>query len=299
MLRQTSQNRGIAPFRPETALLKSNMYPTIPLTNIPNTSRSIGESPEYLKEELDTEVLNNLRRLLWMAGLPANKIRPLHRHRVLNRDIVVCEQTGLHLVSFRNKIFVKPIPRCLLHHNFYSMQIAPDQMLSSQALGFLSSYLRIVRYESDFAIALELGLVPSTTTWQDWLLFAQDVESCALRTYGNRFDYGELRLSRLNIIVRFQLGHFTRGYQSLESSYGSYFTPFFGLIILIFGFISLALSAFQVMQGAPSASPVVFSVGYGFSVATLIVLGVVVVLPAVWFFVLFLDNAAFALCRRH
>ena len=294
-------NFSFVPFTSSNALLRHaellSSQARSPDT-IPNTYRPVNESAGFLKEELSTEMLNQVRRHLWIAGLPSSTTRPLHRHRVLNREIVVCEQVGLHLVSFRNRIYVKPIPRCLLYHDFYNDHIAPNQHLSPQALGFLSSYLRLIRYESDFQIANELGLLPKTVSWEDWLSFAKDIDKNTPRTFGNRFDYGELRLSRLNIIVRLQRGRFTRGYQSLDSSYGSYFAPFFAFLILAIGFIGLALSAFQVMQNTPNAPNAIFTAGWGFSIATLLLLGVVVCIPGVWLFILILDNAVFALQKR-
>jgi hypothetical protein len=190
------------------------------LSKIPNTFRPINESAAFLQEELNVDVLDSLRNHMWLAGLSASHIRPLHRQIVVRRQIKICEQMGLHLVSHRDDMFIKPIPRSLLHHTFFEEYVSTDPRLHSAALGFLCTYLWLIRYESDFHIALEHKLLPSSTTWEDWLKFAEQVNAARPGRFGNRFDFGELKLIRLNMIARVFRGRIVHGYQTLETGYG-------------------------------------------------------------------------------
>ena len=96
------------PFSSATALVSN----TSSLPFVPNTIAPIATSREFLLQELDTTPLDEIERYLWVAGLTADKIRPLHRQLVVGRQIVVCEQVHLHLVRNQGSIFVKPIPKC-------------------------------------------------------------------------------------------------------------------------------------------------------------------------------------------
>ena len=113
--------------------------------------------------------------------------------------------------------------------------------------------------------------------------------------FGNRFDYGELRLGRLNMIVTLCQGN-VRGYMVLDTSYRSYFEPFLSLMtLLVFGFLSVSLSAFQVTMGYTNRPQAVNVAGFVFAVATLFIVGVTFALPSLWFSVIFVHNTVFAL----
>jgi hypothetical protein len=191
-----------------------------PLSVIPNTLRPINESAAFLRQELNLDRSLRILSFIWLAGLTAMHIRTLHRQRVVKRKIKICEQLDLHLVVNHDDIFVKPIPKCLLHHAFFEQYIATDPEFYSAAVGFLSTYLYLIRYESDLRIALELELLPASTTWEAWLKFADQVHGARQSRFNNRFDYGELKLSWLNMIAGIFQGDIVRGYQNLETSYG-------------------------------------------------------------------------------
>jgi hypothetical protein len=126
--------------------------------------------------------------------------RPLHFHLTLSRNIVITEQMDRHFLWRKGGIFLKPIPRCLLHPKFWEEQLYSledckcfqtkkanqhavehrttkqdennvrkcDGGLRKRALGFLSSYVALLAYESDFRVAKEKHLVPEELTWEDW-----------------------------------------------------------------------------------------------------------------------------------
>jgi hypothetical protein len=82
------------------------------------------------------------------------------------------------------------------------------------------------------------------------------------------------------------------------SSPSARFTPFFALIALMFAFVAIALSAFQVVVGASGSKDALTSTGYWFSIATLVVLACVSFLTLVWFAMLMVDNMATAIAVR-
>ncbi|KAG9032338.1 hypothetical protein FRB95_001591 [Tulasnella sp. JGI-2019a] len=269
---------------------------------IPNTICPILQANKFLHKELGVQNLNDIIGYLWMAGLPLAKTRAFHRQMVMSRNIVVCEQIGLHLVWKDNVIFIKPIPHFLLDHRFFNDHITPDPHLKTLALGFLATYLVLIRHKSNFNIALEYKLIPESTTWFSWLRFAAQI-TASLQVPGepevqmkfeNRYRFGELRLSRLNRIMQFFFGHFSRGYQRLDPDYTYYFSPFAAFVALLFVYVSTALSAFQVAQGGTQATTTVLSIAYWFAIVTLITLVVTILLPMLWFLILFVDSAMYA-----
>lgn len=282
------------PFDEKVALVKADKH--LDVGFIPNTMHSLSSVDNYLTTELRTDDLDSILKHLWLAGLPAFKILPLHRQRVVNRDIVVCEQIGLHMVLFRNSIFVKPIPHALLHYKFFCDYIAGKPKFTPWALGFLSSYLSMIIHESDFTIAKQLGLLPSYITWSDWLSFITQLSAALTDSdqrrvcFENRYSFGELRLSRLNLIMQFIRFRLTRGYIWLDTQYSEYFSRYFALIILVFAaYFSVALSAFQVVTGAGTslgAPQEFFVAAYWFSAVTLLVLAATVVVPCIWLCIL-------------
>ena len=58
---------------------------------------------------------------------------------------ILCDQVRLHLVVWNwNSFVVRPIPKCLLHHNFFEEYITPrsDLQVHTISTGFLSTYLQ-------------------------------------------------------------------------------------------------------------------------------------------------------------
>ena len=72
----------------------------------------------YLSSELDISRLNAIQPYLWLAGL-AKPARSLQVHVMLGRQIVVTEQTDLHMVWHGSKIYIKPLPEFLLCHSIW------------------------------------------------------------------------------------------------------------------------------------------------------------------------------------
>jgi len=233
----------------------------------------------YLKTELDMSRLNRIRQHLWWAGRVAEP-RALHRQKALQREIVVAEQTDLHLVWWENYIFVKPLPRFLLHHKFFTENLClPDTQdacsLYASACGLLLSYTHLIQHESDFSIALELGLLPRETKWTQWVAFAMDVRSNiskSRRNISDRYIYGELRRRRLNLVYRLVCGEWIRGYHHIPTEYSSWFQQNFAWLLLVFAYATVLLSAMQVVLATDQGQSVAAlrNSSYGISVAILI-----------------------------
>lgn len=260
---------------------------------------NIAGAATYLQTEFSVTAFDGLERHLWMAGLAATHIRPLHRQKVVGRQLIIAEQIALHLVTFRGSIFVKPIPGYLLNNDFFKHHIIPGQYLHPLAVAFLSTYLKLVKYNSDLRIAQELGLVPPEISWETWLEFAEKVEAEIpnLQDVPYRYEYGELRLERLNLIAQFLHARFSRGFIMLDTNYTTYFSPIFKGVIFLFAYTTTYLAAFQVAMGAPDPPLQVVSVGFWSAVVVLFALASITIVLILWFVLLALDNLLFA--RRH
>ncbi|RAH73010.1 uncharacterized protein BO66DRAFT_465508 [Aspergillus aculeatinus CBS 121060] len=175
----------------------------------------------FVLADLDVSRLNAMHSHLWYAGR-ARCCQALHRQRMIDRQIVITEQADLHMVWYESRIFLKPVPRYLLDHQFWDRHIR-HEALHSAASGFLLSYTWLISHPSDLQIAHELKLIPTTVSWQAWTVFVEDLLSHVdFKGYANvnkRYRYGELRLFRLNTIYR--LTHL-----SLESFLGGYLSMY-------------------------------------------------------------------------
>ncbi|KAI0383401.1 hypothetical protein F5Y04DRAFT_251217 [Hypomontagnella monticulosa] len=211
----------------------------------------------YLASELLTTRLSRLHKHLWLAGLPV-PARPLHRQRLMKRTLVATERADEHLVWHEHRIFIKPLPEFLLCHAFWEAHLCTDHRLHASACGLLLSYAWLVAHRSDFAIAVTEGFLPPGITWERWTAFACGVLAAldldAMTDVDPRYHYGELRLSRLDMLVRWppfapelwSPRNFVDGYMSSSTWYTAFFERHFGWLLVGFGYVSVVLSALQV-----------------------------------------------------
>ncbi|KAK0644045.1 hypothetical protein B0T16DRAFT_417044 [Cercophora newfieldiana] len=228
---------------------------------------------DFLEQELDLERLHRIMSRLWIAGRPMPP-RPLHHQRLLNRDIIITERMDLHLVWTKRRIFIKPIPRFLLHTSIWQTALlagphgtttpCPNppcvctrrRKLRRIAHGFLFSYAALIAYESDLLIAKSLGLVPPHIEWPTWQLLVAhilrgDGHNTTFQLVDERFVYGELRLSRLNKIYRLTQGRqaLFRGYLSEWATYGDFFRDNLAWLAGGVAYVAIVLTAMQVGLG--------------------------------------------------
>lgn len=168
--------------------------------------------------------------------------RALHHQKLVGREIVVTEQMDMHLVWFKTRIFVKPLPRFLLDPRFWmdclSCKVAclcsaaparssghrvecEEAQLRKCALGFLLSYAALVSHESDLYIAQESRLLSNKISWIDWKTFVKEIlkHESIYAHINERYIYGELRLKRLNVVYRFTGLSFLRDTATITASF--------------------------------------------------------------------------------
>jgi hypothetical protein len=225
---------------------------------------------ERLKKVVCEETLERMHVRLWYAGRKGN-ISPLHHQKVIHREIILTERPRLHLVWYGRIIYIQRLDDELLNWDYFSGVVCGDNVTHQAATGFLLSYARLVEYPSDLDLAQALGLINRSISWSSWRNFRADVlHHLAGRDIHDRYEYGELRLSRLNQIYRMQgLG---LNYFNVHREYSSYFGDNYMALIAVFALVSVALAAMQVMTSVDSAPAEVAITSYQFSIATLVAL---------------------------
>ncbi|KAK1241179.1 hypothetical protein MKX08_001153 [Trichoderma sp. CBMAI-0020] len=240
----------------------NKIYHIVPITT--STAAS------HAANELSVKKLNNIHDWLWLAGRPGAP-RSLSYQQSSSREIIIDERVEMHLVWMPGRMFLKPIPRYLLDHDFWTRCIIGEDTHMS-ALGFLRSYVSLIQYESDFRIAKEKHLIPGYVTWETWVNFVdQFLKLGNLETRVNkRYHYGELRLSRLNKVCWIQ-GRI-RGYRFPYQTYGEMLSMNMAPIGAATVYIAVVLTAMQVGLATPQlANNAAFQrASYGFTVFSII-----------------------------
>lgn len=232
----------------------------------------------FLHQELSTDLLDTLYPHLWMVGRRAsNHIDPLHLHAAKGREIKPIEDPGLHLVWEAKKVYVKPIPVCLFNYHFWryyllqhgitshgvpsatfttftSEEMAQSRNQRASALGFLRSYSDLIQRRSDFALAREHNLIPNHIEWWRWQSFITNFRSID-EGVAKRYNYGQLRLSRLNLTVPLVSIARTCSRSKAGRIGWFYYIPYWSIdrmiksmstvLIFIFATLSLVLSSIQ------------------------------------------------------
>jgi hypothetical protein len=244
------------------------------------SSQTSEEPFTRLADELRTPRLNDIHHRLWLAGRPT-AARPLHRQKLLGRTILITEDPDEHLVWFEDQIFIKPLPGFLLDWESWNSQLSSDQELHKAACGLLLSYAWLIRYKSDLDIATETGLLSKDIKWSGWVdfidAFLENINCETLSGVSRRYEYGELRLSRLNAIYRilppsYSFRNLIGGYQSRSTWYQAFFDRHFKWMLAVFAILSVVLSALQVglatttLQGNRPFQ----STSYGFTITSLV-----------------------------
>lgn len=209
----------------------------------------------------------------------------------------------MHLVWTIGRIFIKPIPRFLLTPEVWaeylscplrckSMQASGltgytfkdehscsscvHERLWSSALGFLYSYTGLISHESDFAIAQAKQLIPSEVEWADWMTLVEQILATndLHQKIDDRFNYGELRLSRLNKIYNVRYFTLLRGYMShwQWTRYGDFFQENLSWLAATTVYIAVVLGAMQVGLGtdALGGDRKFQSASYGFTIFSIL-----------------------------
>jgi hypothetical protein len=213
------------------------------------------DTTDFVRQDTCCDRVEKMARHLWLLSTHSGaNVTPLHRQSLRGRKIVVMEDPGLHLVWRHDCIYVKPMPKYLLSHVFWNdfLVVEPTPMRSDRrkivaaALGFLRSYFYLIQHESDLRIAQrdELQLLSRTVTWERFCSFSDSFGAISDDEVSERYQYGELRLTRLNFWALPLLGQTV--YQDFGLQYSDYFSPFFAPLLFVFAIFSVLLSAMQV-----------------------------------------------------
>lgn len=211
---------------------------------------------------------------------------------------MVTEKTELHLVWYNARIYIKPLPSFLLDHDFFVANLCSpinpsgeESTLYASACGLLLSYTRLIQHPSDFKIALDAGLLPPHIKWDTWCKLAYEIRRVPLKNVNRRYWYGELRMTRLNLLYRVMFLD-PRGFHHGYTRYASFFRKNFGWLLLAFAYLTVVLAAMQtVLTSSPGvANHAVQEVSYWFGVSSLITVAVVLVFMLLIFMVCFSSN---------
>ncbi|KAF5581271.1 hypothetical protein FPCIR_10264 [Fusarium pseudocircinatum] len=252
----------------------------------------------FLESELCLGDLEGLLNYLWFAGAK-RLVHRLHLQLAMGRHIAVADKMDLHLLWQNNgRVFIKPLPKFLLHSTFWKEHLRCDvtdcacnasssdmatirgckRNLQRVALGFLYSYVCLISSEVDFSIANECRLLPrdendATIKWREWKQFAAEfLESHKDENIHPRFLRAELRLSRINTISRLiSIPSFNPYYREWRN-YEDFFKDNLSWLAASTVFIALVLTAMQVglatdrLQGNESFQ----RASYGFTVLSIL-----------------------------
>ena len=209
---------------------------------------------QFLERDLLCRELDTIANRLWTLSTPwSGNVNPLHKQKILGREICVTEEPRLHLLWIGNKIFIKPLPAYLLSAVFWQKILLEPGVrknrahVSASALGLLRSYSYLIGHESDLRIAQlnELRLIPANADWDQICRFLAEVSKISDKDVSGRYLYGELRLSRLNLYAPLLLEKLV--YQRVNGPFVEYFARLFAPFIFVFAVLATALAAMQVV----------------------------------------------------
>lgn len=280
-----------APFPPTSSLLAQEdvILPAVfsDRTNLsrqlqPLRSDSGSEVHSFLCAFFDLSRFDPMRKLLWLIAVPGAP-RSLYYQKFLNRELVIAEELDLHLVWSKSKLFLKPLPDFLLNHDFWESHISCEPELHRAACGLLYSYCGLIRFRHDFQVAQDSSLINADLTFRAWTEFARTILP-NLNPYDSnimdeRFQYGELRLHRLDTIYRYSpsklsISGFLQGFpHALTESYVPYMDQY-NNAVSAFGALIIVLSAFSLSLLARPENPNydLQQVAYGFALFAIILM---------------------------
>ncbi|ETN44020.1 uncharacterized protein HMPREF1541_10885 [Cyphellophora europaea CBS 101466] len=239
------------------------------------------EVATYVSQELHTPILEELYPRLWIvARKTSSNIDPLHLQIIKGRQILLTENPQLHLLWKYNYVYIKPLPEWLLDQRVWRQYLSPldagyhghlghaDKGRNpgspsavhwphqrQAATGFLRSYAFLVQHQSDFGIAIDHKLLPSSLDWRTWTRFIVHFKRKQDHEVSQRYQYGQLRLSRLHWAVRI-FGPSTAPsrwfYYLPHWSTTPYLTSILAPLAFVFATLSVVLSAMQVVVGLPA-----------------------------------------------
>ena len=153
-----------------------------------------------------------------------------------------------------------------------------------------AAWCRLIESPLDLALAQKLKLLNENITWERWYSFTTAViPKICLENINKRWEYGELRLGRLNLIwiaTGRGLAYFTT-----HTEYATYFNQYFKIFITVFALLAIILQSMQIIVAIKDKSGSWDTICYGFSLATLIAVVASLAYVLLMFLFLVLYNA--------
>lgn len=291
------EGEQIVPFSP----LHPNSLPGQP--SVPLNSNKV---LSWVHDEFSTPILDQISRHIWLLASPNHRhISPLHQQIVRGRQIIVCEDPEMHLVWIHDRVFIKPLPEYLLSHAFWSHYLKQSTNLAEnenvmkrycEALGYLRTWAFLVKHESDYRIAVKSYLIPEKFDFSRLIGLLSELQSIGNNRVSSRYQYGELRLSRLNFWVRFWLHK--PYFHKIAWQYSDYFSMYYAPLLFLFGVLSVTLSAMSLGTDVEEAWTGLRVTAARFSVATLCLVSVIILYILMDFFIMSGREIAYAF-RHH
>ena len=223
---------------------------------------------EYLRSMFSMKELNEIHEHLWFAGRRGH-LETIHHHKVLLRTIIPSMLAKLHLVWFHRVIYIMPLPDYMLNASFYSDLICKDPDLYGDIIGFLRSYCLLIQFPIDLTIAKESHLIPDELTWKQWYTLRQTIlRETEASAINKRYEYGELRLHRLDLINRLTCRKLT--FFTVHREYQSYFADYLAVFATVFAFVATILTAMQNVINIQDVPATLTTTCYRFSIAVLV-----------------------------
>ncbi|KAK4033240.1 hypothetical protein C8A01DRAFT_50135 [Parachaetomium inaequale] len=221
---------------------------------------------DRLGDELSYAVLDELYpNLDFVARKSNSNIEPIHKHLQKGRKINY------------GTVYIKPLPHYLLSYSFWEQNLTDGSEHRSKALGFMRSYERLIRYPSDFELAKEAKLIPSSSSppssqsgqqqqhqstedlsYTIFAAFIRYFSNIADANVSRRWHFGQVRLSRLHWAMRILQPSAARKkgflhrlfYEEQFWQTGQFLNEFAAPLFFVFAALSLILSAMQVVLAA-------------------------------------------------
>ncbi|KAK4445382.1 hypothetical protein QBC34DRAFT_497644 [Podospora aff. communis PSN243] len=214
----------------------------------------------------------------------SSHVFPLHFQPARGHEVTPNEYHNLHLIWYHSRIFVKPIPPYLLSAAFWEWIAMADPDVFRAAAGFMRTYTRLIRSEIDYRLAnddkvplLPFGTDNTTAGFEKFLRFINQFASLTDAEVSPRYSYGELRLRRLNWLIRVLFIKLTCFH--VHGEWRTVFMSMLAPLVAIFAILSIYLGAMQVGLAADSlrsdreVSQAYVAACYWFSVVVLMLTG--------------------------
>ena len=269
----------LPPFAKEVELVPSHTnISTGHLVAVPNepfidASRKAVDA--FLRREVECTVLDELAPYFFIfTKRRSSHIDTLHDYVSTDRSVAISENPGLHLVRNYSIIYLKPVPQCLFNFAFWKTYLTPAEATEGQhtystaslsigcrsAFGLLRTYGHLIQHESDFRIAKRAHLLPEHVSFTAFQYFIQPFRTLPDAAVSPRYQYGHIRLTRLNLAVRIMrpasLGKiFPWYYDRMHWHSGQYIARFAAPLLFLFACLTLILSSLQVgLAAQPDSS---------------------------------------------